>query len=140
MPNSVHLAEYYKMKVPHKAGQGIKILEHLQKSKVNLLAFLAFPKNGKAQIDFVPVDPTKFTAIAEQAKWAIKGPKSCFVIEGKDQVGAFAPYAAKLAEANINIRATAAVRGGAGRCGAILWVNQKDVKKAAKVLGVKWGR
>ena len=137
MPNSVHLAEYYKMKVPHKAGQGIKILEHLQKSKVNLLAFLAFPKNGKAQIDFVPLDPAKFTAAAEQAKWNIKGPKSCFVIDGRDQIGAFAPYAAKLAKAKINIRATAAVRGGSGRCGAILWVNQKNVKKAAKVLGAK---
>lgn len=137
MSNSVHQAHYYKMKVPHKTGQGIKIFEHLQKSNVNLLAFLAFPKNGKAQIDFVPVDPAKFTAAAEQAKWAIKGPKACFVIDGKDQVGAFSPYAAKLAKAKINIRATAAVRGGAGRCGAILWVNQKDVKKAAKALGAK---
>jgi hypothetical protein len=137
MANSVHLAKYYKMKVPHKAGEGIKILEHLQKSKVNLLAFLAFPKGGKAQVDFVPVDPDKFTAAAEQGKWNIKGPKACFVIDGKDQMGAFAPYAARLAEAKINIRATAAVRGGAGRCGAILWVNQKEVKKAAKVLGAK---
>ena len=137
MSHSVHLAKYYKMMVPHKAGQGIKILEHLQKSNVNLLAFLAFPKKGKAQVDFVPVDPAKFTAAAKKAKWNIKGPKACFVIDGKDQVGAFVPYAAKLAEAKINIRATAAVRGGAGRCGAILWVNQKDVKKATKALGVK---
>jgi len=137
MPNSVHLAKYYKMTVPHKAGQGIKILEHLQKSKVNLLAFLAFPKGGKAQVDCVPVDPAKFMAAAEQAKWKIKGPKACFVIDGRDQMGAFAPYAAKLAKAKINIRATAAVRGGSGRCGAILWVNQKDVKKAAKALGAQ---
>ena len=137
MPNSVHLAKYYKRIVPHKAGQGIKILEHLQKSKVNLLAFLAFPENGKAQVDCVPVDSAKFTAAAKKAKWNIKGPKDCFVIDGKDQVGAFVPYAAKLAKAKINIRATAAVRGRAGRCGAILWVNQKDVKKAAKALGAK---
>jgi hypothetical protein len=138
MSHSVHLAKYYKMMVPHKAGQGIKILEHLQKSKVNLLAFLAFPeKNGKAQIDCVPVDAAKFTASAKKGKWNIKGPKACFVIDDKDQVGAFAPYAAKLAKAKINIRAGATVRGGAGRCGAILWVNQKDVKKAAKALGAK---
>ncbi len=137
MPNSVHLAKYYKMMVPHKAGQGTKILEHLQKSKVNLLAFLAFPEKGKAQLDCVPVAPAKFTAAAKKAKWNITGPKSCFVIDGKDQVGAFVPYAAKLAKAKINIRAAAAVRGGAGRCGAILWVNQKDVKKAAKALGAK---
>ena len=138
MPDSVHLAKYYKMMVPHKAGQGIKLLEYLQQSKVNLLAFLAFPgKNGKAQVDCVPADPAKFTAAAKKAKWNIKGPKACFVIYDKDQMGAFVPYAAKLAKAKINIRAAAAVRGGAGRCGAILWVNQKDVKKAAKALGVK---
>ena len=83
MPDSVHLAKYYKMMVPHKAGQGIKLLECLQQSKVNLLAFLAFPgKNGKAQVDCVPVDPAKFTAAAKKAKWNIKGPKACFVIDG----------------------------------------------------------
>jgi len=136
MPNSVHLAKYYKMMVPHKAGQGIKLLEHLQQSDVNLLAFLAFPgKNGKAQIDCVPVDPAKFTAAAKKAKWNIKGPKACFVINDKDQVGAFVPYAEKLAKAKINIRAAAAVGAGTGRCGAILWVKQKDVEKAAKALG-----
>jgi len=137
MANSVHLAKYYKMMVPHKAGQGMKILEHLQKSKVNLLAFLAFPERGKAQVDCVPVDPAKFRTAAQKAKWDIKGPKACFVIDAKDQMGAFAPYAEKLAKAKINIRATAAVRGGSGWCGAILWVNQKDVKKAAKALGAK---
>jgi hypothetical protein len=113
-------------------------LEHLQKSKVNLLAFLAFPeKNGKAQINCVPIDPAKFTAAAKKAKWNINGPKTCFLIDEKDQVGAFVPYAAKLTKAKINIRAAVAVRGGAERCGAILWVNQKDVKKAAKALGAK---
>ena len=137
MSTSVHLAQYYKMMVPHKAGQGIKLLEHLQKSKVNLLAFLAFPKKGRAQVDCVPVDSAKFVAAAKRAKWNIKGPKACFVIDAKDQVGAFAPYAEKLAKSKINIRAAAAVRGGAGRCGAILWVNQKDVKKAAKALGAR---
>jgi hypothetical protein len=137
MPNSVRLAKYYKMMVPHKTGQGIKLLEHLQKSKVNLLAFLAFPEKGKAQVDCVPVAPAKFTAAAKKAKWNIIGPKACFVIEAKDQVGAFVPYIGKLAKAKINIRAAAAVRGGAGRCGAVLWVNQKDVRKAAKALGAK---
>ena len=135
MSNSVQTAQYYKMMVPHKTGQGVKMFEHLQKSKVNLLAFLAFPKKGKAQVDFVPVDPAKFTAAAKRAKWKIKGPKTCFVIEGKDQIGAFAPYAKKLADAKINIRATAAVTGGSGRCGAILWVDPKDIKKTAEVLG-----
>ena len=137
MSNSVQTVKYYKMMVPHKTGRGVKIFEHLHENKVNLLAFLAFPNKGKAQVDFVPADPVKFTAIAKQAKWKIKGPKMCFIIEGKDQVGALIPHGKKLAEAEINIHATAAVTGGAGRCGAIVWVDPKDVKKAAEALGAK---
>jgi len=137
MTQAVQTAEYYKMMVPHKTGQGLKILDHLQKSKVELLSLLAFPKKGKAQVDFVPVDAGKFTAAAKKAKWKIKGPKTCFIIDGKDQVGALIPYTDKLAKAKINIRALAAVSGGSGRCGAILWVDPKDVKKAAETLGAK---
>ncbi len=137
MAQAVQMAQYYKMMVSNKAGQGLKILNHLQKSKVDLLSLLAFPKKGKSQVDFVPVDAAKFTAAAKQAKWKIKGPKTCFIIDSKDQIGALVPYATKLTEAKINIRAIAAVNGGAGRCGAILWVDPKDVKKAAEALSAK---
>jgi len=40
-----------------------------------------------------------------------------------------------LAEKNINITAIDAVSAGAGRYAAILWVEPKDVNKAAKALG-----
>ena len=96
MAQAVQMAQYYKMVVSNKTGQGLKILDHLQKSKVDLLSLLAFPKKGKAQVDFVPVDATKFTAAMKQAKWKIKGPKTCFIIESKDQIGALVPYATKL--------------------------------------------
>lgn len=137
MAQAVQMAKYYKMMVSHKTGQGLKILGHLQKSKVDLLSLLAFPNKGKAQVDFVPVDAAKFIAAAKKAKWKIKGPKTCFMIDDKDQPGAFVPYADKLAEAKINIHAIAAVSSGSERCGAILWVDPKDVKKAAKALGAK---
>ena len=137
MPNTVRTAEYYKMIVPHKSGQGLKILNHLQKSKVDLLSLLAFPKKRKAQLDFVPVDAAKFTAAAKLGKWKIKGPKTCFIITSKDQVGALVPYVTKLTKAKINIRATAAVSGGDDRCGAILWVDPKNVERATEVLGAK---
>ena len=137
MAQAVKMMQYYKMMMSNKAGQGLKILGHLQKSKVDLLALLAFPKKGKAQVDFVPVDAAKFTAAAKQAKWKIKGPKTCFIIDSKDQVGAFVPYADKLAKAKISIRAIAALSGGAGRCGAILWVDPKDLKKTSQALDAK---
>lgn len=137
MPDSVRTAQYFKMLVPHKPGEGTQVLERLKKANVNLLALLAFPRGRQAQIDCVSADPVKFKAAAKRAKWKIKGPKSCFLIEGKDRVGAVAAHAAKLAKAKINIHATAAICGGAGRFGVILWVKPKDVKKAAQVLGAQ---
>ena len=59
-----------------------------------------------------------------------------FLISGEDRPGAVAGLYEKLAAAKINVTATDAVCAGMGRYGAILWVKPRDVKKAAKVLGV----
>lgn len=42
-------------------------------------------------------------------------------------------YFAKLGDAKSNVTATSAI---AGRFGAMLWVKPRDVKRAAKALGV----
>src|SRR5512143_3907920 len=47
-----------------------------------------------------------------------------------------AAFVAAAKAAKINLTATDAVCAGMGRYGAILWVKPRDVKKAAKVLGV----
>ena len=51
-------------------------------------------------------------------------------------MGALAELLAKLAEAKINVTATDAISAGADRYGVILWVKPRDVKRAAKTLGV----
>jgi predicted amino acid-binding ACT domain protein len=43
---------------------------------------------------------------------------------------------AALAEAKINVTASQAIVAGADRFGMILWVKPRDMKKAAKLLGV----
>ena len=58
------------------------------------------------------------------------------VIEGEDRAGALADYFAKLGDAKINVTVSSAIVAGAGRFGAILWVKPRDVKRAAKALGV----
>jgi len=57
------------------------------------------------------------------------------VIEGDDRVGALAEYFAMLGDAGINVTAVSAVTAGAGRFGAILWVDPRNVKRTAKLLG-----
>ena len=50
--------------------------------------------------------------------------------------GAVADVLSKLADAAINVTAATAVCAGKNRYGAILWVKQPDLRRAAKVLGV----
>jgi hypothetical protein len=135
MAEEIRLVEYFYVEAPDKPGEAFRILNHLKEAGVNLLAFSGFPKGRRAQLDFIPVDPTAFKVAAKQARLKLVGPKKGFLIQGEDRVGALAELLGKLAEAAINVTATDAVTAGAGRYGVILWVKPRDAKKAAKVLG-----
>ena len=135
MADTIQRVQYFYAEVPDKPGEGARILSILKEERVNLLAFSGFPKGRRAQIDFMPVDHAAFKAAAKKAKLKLVGPKTGFLIQGDDRVGAIAEIIAKLAEAKINVTAVNAVSAGSGRYGAILWVKPRDVKKAAHVLG-----
>ncbi len=135
MPDTIRLADYFYVETADKPGEGARILGALRDAYVNLLAFHAFPKGRRAQLDFVPSDPAAFKAAAKNARWKVVGPKKAFVIEGDDRVGALVYYGTRLADAKINVTAMTAVVAGSGRFGAILWVKARDVKRAAKTLG-----
>jgi hypothetical protein len=136
MADYVRIASYFKMAAPDKAGEGARALSTLRDAGVNLLAFSGFPRNRRAQLDFVPVDPMAFKAVAKQAKLKVLGPKACFLAEGDDRPGAGAELMSRLAEAKVNVTALQAISAGAGRYGAILWVKPRDVKKVAKIFGI----
>jgi len=104
---------------------------------VNLVAFLGFPLGGRrSQIDLVPEDPESFREAAERAGVTLSEAKQAFLIQGDDRVGAVADATAKLAGANVNITAAAAIAAGSGRYGMILWVAPADYESAAGALGV----
>lgn len=135
MADTIQRVQYFYTEVPDKPGEGARILRMLQEEGVNLLAFSGFPKGKRAQVDFIPADPVAFKAAAKKAKLKLVGPKTGFLIQGDDRVGAVADIIAKLAEAKINVTAVDAVSAGFGRYGGILWVKPRDVKKAAQLLG-----
>ena len=83
----------------------------------------------------IPADQAAFKAAARKAKVKLVGPKTGFLVQGDDRVGAVAEFMTKLSEAGINVTALDAVTAGAGRYGVILWVKPRDVNKAAKTLG-----
>ncbi len=136
MAETIRLVEYFYMETPDKPGEASRILNHLKEAGVNLVAFSGFPKGKRSQLDFIPADPVAFKAVAKNARWKLTGPKKGFLIQGDDRVGALADLLQKLAHAKINITATDAVCAGADRYGVILWVEPRDVKRAAKAFGI----
>lgn len=136
MSDAIRLVDYFYVETGDRPGEGVRLLCHLKESGVNLIAFQGFPKGRRAQLVFLPSDPAAFKAAARKAKWRIVGPKKAFVIEGDDRVGALVEHYDRLATAKINITASNAVSSGVGRFGAVVWVKARDVKRAAKALGV----
>jgi hypothetical protein len=136
MSDTITLTDYWYTTVPHRPGEGVRVLQALRDAGINLLAYSGFPAARRAQIDFVPENAAAFLAAAKAAKIKLTGPKKVFLISGDDRPGAVAGICGKLAAARINVTACDAVCAGMGRYGAILWVKPRDVKKAAGVLGV----
>ena len=134
MADTIQRVQYFYAEVPDRPGEGARVLKMLKDEGVNLLAFSGFPKGRRAQIDFIPAEPATFKAAAKKAGLKLMGPKTSFLIQGEDRVGAIAEVVAKLANAKINVTAVDAVSAGAGRYGAILWVKPRFVKKAAQLL------
>lgn len=135
MPETIRVVDYYYTTTPDKPGEGARLLDTLREARTNLLALSAFPSKRKTQVDFVPSDATSFLATAKAAKIKLSRPRKAFLIQGDDRVGALQEVLAKLAAAKIGVTAVQGIAAGGGRFGAILWVDQKHVKKAATTLG-----
>jgi len=102
---------------------------------VDLLAFTGFPSGRRAQIDLIPEDVAVFKKAVKAAKLETRPQKFVFLVRGDDRKGAVAELLKTLAEKKINVTAIDAVAAGTGRYAAMLWVEPKDVNKAAKALG-----
>ena len=136
MADTIQKVDYFYTMVPDKPGEAARMLAVLREAGVNLLVFSGFPEGRRGQLDFVPADAGAFRQAAKKAGWKLTGPRRAFLLQGDDRVGAVAETLGRLAAAKINVTAIDAVCAGGGRYGAILWVLQRDVGRAAKVLGV----
>ena len=137
MADIVRKVAYFSMEVANKPGEAARVLGALAAADVNLLAFSGFPSGRKSQLDFVPENVAVFKNAVKAAKIKIRPQKFGFLVQGKDRKGAVAEFLKPLAEKKINVTAVDAVSAGEGRYAAILWVESKDVNKAAKALGAK---
>src|SRR5467141_3708867 len=117
MPDTIRKVSYYYTTISDKPGEGARLLETLRSAGVNLLALHAFPSTRKSQVDFVPSDAALLTSAAKSAKIKLSKPKTAFLIDGDDRVGALATIMAKLGAAKVNVTAVSAVIAGMGRYG-----------------------
>jgi len=136
MADLIRTIQYFKVQIADKPGTLAAALAPLRQEGVNLLAVHAFPRNRRTQVDVVPEDPTAFKNVAKAHKLKVQGPKICLLVDGEDRPGVLADLTDRLGSAKINMTAVTGLAAGQGRFGAILWVKPRDVKKAAKVLGV----
>ncbi len=136
MNETIRLADYFYLHAPQRPGEAARVLGALRDAGVNLIALSGFPEGRRAQVDLVPEDAAALRSVAKKARWKLTGPKKAFLVMGADRIGAMADVAEKLAAAKINIVSAQAITAGSGLYGAILWVAPRDVKRAAKALGI----
>jgi len=135
MPDTIRRVDYYYTTTADKPGAGARVLGVFRDAGVNLLAFHAFPSARRTQLDFVPASATAFLAAAQAATIKLSKPKTVFLFEGDDRIGAMAAILGRLAAAKINVTASEAVCTSGGRFAGLLWVKPKDGAKATQALG-----
>ena len=137
MGDIIWQVKYYYTFVPNKVGAGARIINSLKAEGVDLFALNAFPVSaGRAQVDLLAPNIEVLISAAKKAGIKLVGPKDAFLIQGENRVGALADAIAKLAEAGISVTAAQAAASGEGRFGAIIWVRPRNVRKAARALGI----
>jgi hypothetical protein len=137
MAKAIRKVDYYVLRAEDRPGEGAHMLKTLRKHGVNLLALTAFPARGGSQIDLIPENPARLVEIARKYGWTLSAKKSGFLAQGRDRAGVLVKFAEKLGKAGINITAIDAIAAGEDRFGAIFWVKQKDVEKAARLIGAR---
>ena len=135
MPNEIAQVSFYIGTIPHKVGEGARILNALKDAGMNLVGFLGYPKSARIAELVIVVDQKapNLVPIARKAGLKLGKKQKAFLIGGEDRPGEMAALAAKLAAKGVNI---VSVHGlcAAGRYAALVVVPPADFRKAAKAL------
>jgi prephenate dehydratase len=134
MADVVRKVYYYSTSVPDQPGQAFRVLQTFVCAGIDLLACSGTKRGRRAHIDVVPGDARRFGAAVRKAGLVFSQKKAGFLIQGADRTGALATHLQRLAERGINVSAVDGLVAGAGRWGAIVWVDDADVARAGRVL------
>ena len=136
MAEIIRKVDHYSASIADKVGAGAKVMGALRGAGINLIAHWGYPRGrGKSTMEFIPEDGPAFVAAAKGAKLKLSKKQTAFCVQGEDRPGAIADLLDRLAAAKVNVGALQAVSAGGGRYGAVVFLPQKSVEKAAKALG-----
>lgn len=137
MAVTIRCVEYFNTTVRDRPGAAYEILSQIAAAEVNLLAFSAMPTGPEhTQLVLFPDSVRGLSRAAEQKGLVLVGPQRAFLIQGDDQLGAFAAIHEKLSREQINVYMSSGVTDGRDGFGYIVYVRPEDFDRASKVLGV----
>jgi hypothetical protein len=136
MADAIRVVDYFYLTSSDKPGEGARILSIFREAGIDFLVVHAFPTGRRVQVDVVPKDAAAFLKAARKAKIKLSRKKKAFLAMGDDRAGVLADILDKVGQAKVNVTAMTGLCAGKGRYGVILWVKPKDVRRAAKALGI----
>src|SRR5215203_5983146 len=107
MAFTIRPVEYYYVNLRDELGAAYRVLSQLAERGVNLLAFTAVPSGPTlAQFALFPEDPNKLVVEAESAGLPLDGPHHALLVQGDDELGAFANVHERLFKVGVDIYAS----------------------------------
>jgi hypothetical protein len=137
MAFTIRSVDYYYTNVRDELGAAYGVLSQLAERGVNLLAFTAVPAGPTlGQFALFPEDPGKLVAEARAVQLPLDGPHHAFLVQGDDELGAFAGVHERLLHAGVDIYASSGVTDARGSFGYVMYVREDQFNKAVAALGL----
>lgn len=137
MSFKIQKIDYYYCSVVDQPGEAYKLLSQLEKSGINLLAFTAIPIGpDRTQLTIFPEIPAKLINEAKRSNFPLEGPHSALLVQGDDELGAFADVHEKLFKANVNVYACSGVTDSRGGFGYLLYIRPEEFGRALSALNI----
>jgi hypothetical protein len=135
MAFTIRPVDYYYANVRDEFGAAYEVLSRLAALGVDLLAFTAVP-NGPttAQFALFPADANKLVAEARAAKLPLDGPHHALLVQGDNELGAFASVHERLVRAGVDVYASAGVVDDHESFGYVVYVREDQFTKASGAL------
>jgi hypothetical protein len=135
MALSVRTVEYFYTRVVDEPRRTYELLARLASEEINLLAFSAVPFGpNHVELTIFPDQSEGLLRVAKRLGWTLTGPQHACLIQGDDQLGAFADIQRRLTDAGVSIYASSGVTDGEGHYGYVIYVKESDYQAAAKAL------